>query len=49
MQYSASLALKEQTGKNYGGDIEAWKQYLKGDEVPEPPVSIAERMQSMFR
>ncbi len=49
MQYSASLALKEQTGKNYGGDVEAWKQYLKGDEVPEPPVSIAERMQSMFR
>lgn len=49
MQYSASLALKEQTGKNYGGDIEAWKQYLQGDEVPEPPVSIAERMQSMFR
>ena len=49
MQYSASLALNEFTGKNYGGDIEAWKKYLQGDEVPEPPVSIAERMQSMFR
>ncbi|MBM3967356.1 MAG: HEAT repeat domain-containing protein [Planctomycetes bacterium] len=49
MQYSASLALKVQTGKNYGGDIEAWKQYLQGDEVPEPPVSIAERIQSTFR
>jgi hypothetical protein len=48
MQYHVSLALKEYTGKNYGGDMEAWRSYLQGEEVPEPRVSLAETLQSML-
>lgn len=48
MQYHVSLALKEYTGKNYGGDMEAWRSYLQGEDVPEPRVSLAETLQSML-
>jgi HEAT repeat protein len=47
MQYQASLALKNITGKNYGGDIDAWKRYLAGEEIPEPKVSLADSMKSI--
>jgi len=48
MQYHVSLALKEYTGKNYGGDMEAWKGYLAGENVPEPRTSIAETLESLL-
>lgn len=47
MQYHVSIALKEFTGKNYGGDMEAWRSYLAGEEVPEPKASLAETLQSL--
>ncbi len=47
MQYQASLALKSITGKNYGGDIDAWKRHLAGEEVPEPKGSLANSMKSI--
>ncbi|MBU6236220.1 MAG: HEAT repeat domain-containing protein [Planctomycetes bacterium] len=46
MQYQASLALKSITGKNYGGDIDAWKRYLAGEDIPEPKASLADSMKS---
>ena len=48
MQYQASLALKSITGKNYGGDIDAWKRYLAGNDVPEPKASLADSMKSVI-
>ncbi len=47
MQYQASLALKDLTGKDYGGDIDAWKRYLAGEEVPEPTPSLADSLKSI--
>jgi HEAT repeat protein len=47
MQYQASLALKNITGKNYGGDIDAWKRYLAGEDIPEPKASLADSMKSI--
>jgi len=48
MQYQASLALKDITGKDYGGDIESWKRFLQGEDVPEPRPSLADSLQSML-
>ncbi|MFO0013817.1 MAG: HEAT repeat domain-containing protein [Planctomycetota bacterium] len=48
MQYQASLALKKVTGRNYGGDIDAWKRYLAGEDVPETRPSLADSMKSIL-
>lgn len=48
MQYQASLALKEITGRNYGGDIDAWKRYLGGEDIPEQKTSLADSMKSIL-
>ena len=38
MQYSASLALRDFTGKDFKGDIPMWKRYLDGENVePNEP------------
>jgi HEAT repeat protein len=46
MQYQASLALKAVTGKDYGGDVDSWKRYLAGEDVPEARPSLADSMKS---
>lgn len=46
MQYHASLALKDFTGKDFKGDVSLWRRYLAGEEVQPPTVSIAESVQS---
>jgi len=46
MQYHASLALKDFTGKDFKGDVSLWKRYLAGEEVEPPTTSIAQEMQS---
>jgi hypothetical protein len=48
MRFQASQALGELTGKRYGGDIDAWRQYLAGQDVPEPELSLAETLESML-
>ena len=35
LQYQATLALQEVTGKNLGGDVAKWKRYLQGEDVQE--------------
>lgn len=45
VQYQVAQTLKTMTGRDYGGDFEAWKQFLSGQELPEPPpVSLAEQV-----
>lgn len=48
VRFQASQALGELTGKRYGGDIDAWRKYVAGQEVAEPEVSFAEAIGSMF-
>ena len=44
IQFQVARSLKVITGRDYGGDFEAWKQFMAGEDVPEPtPPSIAER------
>lgn len=46
MQYCASLALKEQTGKDFKGDIQKWKRFVAGEAVEPDPPTLAESIQS---
>jgi hypothetical protein len=46
VQYQSSLALKEQTGKDFGGDMSKWKRFMAGEEVTEEPVSLADSLRS---
>ena len=44
VQFQVAQSLKTLTGRDYGGDFEAWKNFMAGEEVPEPPQpSLAER------
>lgn len=38
LQYSASVALRDFTGKDFKGDVATWKRYLNGEDVePKSP------------
>ena len=44
VQFQVAQSLKTLTGRDYGGDFDAWKQFMAGEDVPEPPqASLAER------
>jgi HEAT repeat protein len=45
LQFRAVESLRGMTGKDYGSDLIAWKEYIDGGNPPEPPAaSIAERI-----
>lgn len=44
LQFQASMALQNVTGKKFGGDVAKWKRYLQGEEVEEDSPSLAERL-----
>jgi hypothetical protein len=46
MQYSASLALKEFTGKDFKGDVSLWKRHLNGENVEPAEPTLYEAMKS---
>jgi HEAT repeat protein len=50
MQFAGMQSMKSVTGKDYGGDIQAWRQVAAGGN-PAPPAapSIAERVKSFSR
>ena len=44
MQYRAVESLKNMTGRDYGGDLVAWKEFVDGGNPEEPPAaSLADR------
>jgi HEAT repeat protein len=48
MQYVGIQAMKSISGKDFGGDIAAWKQLAAGGDPPLPPApSLAERARSV--
>jgi HEAT repeat protein len=46
IQRRAIESLKSVSGKDYGYDVKAWRQYAAGEKVETKPVSIAERLRS---
>jgi hypothetical protein len=49
MQFQAVQSLKTITGKDFGTDVNRWRQYVNG-EIPEgaESISLAERLRSVF-
>jgi hypothetical protein len=45
MQYSASLALKDLSGKDFRGDVPLLKRYLNGENVEPKEPSFYEAVQ----
>ena len=48
MQRRAIESLKSVSGKDYGGDVQAWRQYAAGEAVQKRPQSLAERLRQWF-
>lgn len=48
MQYVGVESMKSITGEDYGGDVQAWRQYAAGQSPPHPKApSIATRLRSL--
>jgi HEAT repeat protein len=48
MQYVGVQSMKSVTGKDYGGDVKAWRQVAAGESPPLPsPPSLAERVRAV--
>jgi hypothetical protein len=48
LQYVGVQSMKALTGQDYGGDVNAWRQFATGHAPPPPqPPSIAQRLRSM--
>lgn len=43
IQYQTVKSLAKVTGRDLGGDVKVWKQYLAGENVEEPTTSLAEQ------
>ncbi|MBI1900285.1 MAG: HEAT repeat domain-containing protein [Planctomycetia bacterium] len=48
IQHRAMRSLENVTGKYYGNDVNLWRQYAQGQDVPEQTPSIAERVKRIF-
>jgi HEAT repeat protein len=47
MQYVGVQSLKSITGRDYGPDVQAWRQVAAGGVPPAEPVSVAEQIKRM--
>jgi HEAT repeats len=48
MQYVGVQSMKSITGEDYGGDVQAWRQYAAGETPPHPQApSIATRLKNL--
>jgi HEAT repeat protein len=46
VQYRAVQSLRKTTGKNYDDNINTWREYVKGNNPPEP--SVATKVKNWF-
>ncbi|MCA9134429.1 MAG: HEAT repeat domain-containing protein [Planctomycetales bacterium] len=45
VQFQVAQSLKTLTGRDYGGDFEAWQKFMAGEDIPEPRrANVAEKM-----
>lgn len=44
IQYQVTRSLAKLSGKDFGGDMQAWRDYLSGQDVPEPPKSLTAKV-----
>lgn len=49
MQFVGVQSMKSITGKDYGPDVDTWRQVAAGQNIPEPTPTIAERIRSVTR
>jgi hypothetical protein len=47
LQYRAMQSLKSATGKDFGDDVSAWREYAQGGNPPPKPFSFAELLQGL--
>src|SRR6185437_10329091 len=47
LQYAGVQSLKAITGKDYGPNVQAWKQMVAGENPPPYTPSVAERLQKL--
>lgn len=40
LQFATTRSLKTLTGRDYGGDVQAWRDFMSGNDVPEPERSF---------
>ncbi|HEY2841493.1 MAG TPA: HEAT repeat domain-containing protein [Pirellulales bacterium] len=48
MQHRVMLSLKEASGRDYGGDVGAWREFVNGGQPPVPEESFAQRFWKLF-
>jgi HEAT repeat protein len=48
VQHRAMRSLENVTGKYYGNNVNLWRQYAQGEDVPEQTPSLAERLHRIF-
>ena len=47
MQYRAVQSLKQSTGKNFGDDVNAWREFVNGGGIEANPLTVADRMRKL--
>lgn len=48
VQHRAMQSLKAVSGKDYGNDVQKWREYVKGGNPQPPSYSIADRIKGIF-
>ncbi len=48
LQYEATVALKSMTGRDFNGDVEAWRKFMDGQSVEEPTRNMAQQIGDTF-
>lgn len=49
LQYRAVQSLREMSGRDYGNDLVAWREFIDGGNPPEqPPPSLADRLRNLY-
>jgi hypothetical protein len=48
VQFRAMESMKHISGRDYGLDVQKWREYAKGGQPAEPPVSVADRFKNLF-
>jgi HEAT repeat protein len=49
LQQRVASSLREISGRDFGPNVEAWRQYAATGQGEEPPVSLVERLGRLFR